>query len=105
LKWTVGYGYRPLRILWWLIALEIVGSFVFLGLRNLQEIEASGGPVRSFNSTLYTLDLLIPVATLGQRSYWVPTGAAVWAAAVFTVAGWILAACLGVGIGKIFKSQ
>lgn len=105
LKLTVRYGYRPLQILWWLIGLEVIGSVVFLILNNLHQFKPSSATVPDFNSILYTLDLLIPVASLGEHTYWVPTGAAQWVAALFTVLGWILAACLVVGVGKIFKSQ
>ena len=105
LKWSVGYGYRPLQVLWWLVGLEIIGTVVFRLLHQANALVPSGKPVPDFNAFLYTLDLLVPVVNLAQRSFWLPMGTlAVWLAAVFTAAGWILAACLLVGIGRIFKS-
>lgn len=83
LKVTVQYGYRPLQVLWWLFTLEIVGTFVFIDLHG-----------KGF-----------PVVSLGQRAFWTANGAAVWVSAVFTITGWILALCLAVGVGRIFKTQ
>ena len=104
LKLTVQYGYRPLQVLWWLFALEIVGTFVFIDLHGKGLLKpTSGAP--EFNSILYTLDLLVPVVSLGQRAFWTANGAAVWVSAVFTITGWILALCLAVGVGRIFKTQ
>ncbi|MCR6483172.1 hypothetical protein M8542_10120 [Amycolatopsis sp. OK19-0408] len=104
LKWTVLYGYRPLRVLWWLLALEAAGTLSFLALYSDHQLiarkEAPG-----FNAFLYTLDLLLPVVSLKQRDFWIPDGWASWLAAGFTVAGWGLALCLAVGVGRIFKAR
>jgi hypothetical protein len=104
LKVTVQYGYRPLRILWWLVGLEAAGTGVFLWLHDIGALTATSPPGPAFNSFLYTLDLLVPVFSLGQRAFWIPSPGVEWVAAGFTVVGWVLAACLVVGIGKIFKN-
>jgi hypothetical protein len=104
LRITVLYGYRPLMMLWYLIGLEAVGIAVFTRLHAIGAIKPTGN-IADFNPFLYTLDLLVPVVSLGQRNFWVPTGVAVWVSSAFTVIGWILALCLAVGVGRIFKTQ
>ncbi|HJP74799.1 MAG TPA: hypothetical protein VJ914_11050 [Pseudonocardiaceae bacterium] len=104
LKVTVQYGYRPLYILWWIFGLEAVGAAVFFWLHDIGAFTPTNPPVPAFNSVLYTLDLLVPVFSLGQRAYWIPNPAAAWVAGAFTVVGWVLATCLVLGVGKIFKN-
>jgi hypothetical protein len=106
LKTTVRYGYRPLQVLWWLGGLEIGGFALFRWLHDtgLLKPKDSSVPVDSFNAAVYTLDLLVPVFSLGQRAFWIPISGAVWAAVGFTIVGWVLAGCLAVGVGKIFKN-
>ncbi len=104
LKFTVGYGYRPLWVLYWLAGLLLVGWRVFsaIGTAGFLEPKASGAQFAPF---LYTLDLLLPVASLRQREVWVPDGAALWWSSAFTVLGWVLAICLVTGLGKAFKRE
>ncbi|USX52206.1 hypothetical protein [Lentzea sp. HUAS12] len=103
---TVGYGYRPLRILWWLGALVLVGGPLFHG---LAENPDNFAPVRKdvqdvwFNPWLYTIDLLLPIMSLEHSQLWVPLHGARWASLAFTVLGWVLAVCLVTGIGRLFK--
>lgn len=103
LRWTVRYGYRPLQVLWWLLALQIAGTITFHFAPG--RLVATRDKVPDFNAFLYTLDLLLPVVNLKQRDFWATTGWASWVAAAFTVAGWGLALCLAVGVGRIFKAR
>lgn len=103
---TVGYGYRPLRILWWLGALVLVGGPLF---RCLAQDPSNFDPMRKdvqevwFNPWLYTIDLLLPIMSLDHSQLWVPLHGARWASLAFTVLGWVLAVCLVTGIGRLFK--
>jgi hypothetical protein len=103
---TVGYGYRPLRILWWLGGLVVVGGVLF---HFLSQDTGNFAPVRAevmrywFDPWLYTIDLLLPVVSLNHSQLWVPQHAARWAALAFTVLGWVLAICLVTGLGRLFK--
>lgn len=104
LKWTVWYGYRPLRVVYWIIALAVVGSVgATIGRPNF--VKARGDAPGEFQPVLYTLDLLIPVVNLRQRDHWVPLGWTVWGSAAFTALGWILAICLVTGLGKAFRRE
>jgi hypothetical protein len=105
LKYTVQYGYRPLWVLWWVMGLEITGSVLFWQFHDHLIIKSNDGAHADFNPILYTLDLLVPVISLGQKDSWYPVGVAVPVAAVFTITGWILATCLVIGVGKIFNSS
>lgn len=104
LKITVQYGYRPLRILLWLFLLEAISSLVFWWLHEIGALAPANSSAPAFNTVLYSLDLLVPVFSLGQRAFWIPDPGAVWVTSGFTIVGWILAACLVVGVGKIFKN-
>jgi hypothetical protein len=103
---TVGYGYRPLRILWCLGALTVVGGFVFHLLRQDAGNFARARPHLDphwFDPWLYTIDLLLPIMSLDHSQLWVPLHGARWASLAFTVLGWVLAVCLVTGIGRLFK--
>ncbi|MFE0021067.1 hypothetical protein [Amycolatopsis sp. NPDC059021] len=103
-RWTVQYGYRPLQVLWWLLALQFAGTVaftVFSGVHQLTPRKDATGT----NEFLYTLDLLVPVVNLKQRDLWIASGAAVWVSSAFVVAGWALALSLAVGAGRIFKAR
>lgn len=73
-------------------------------LHDIGALEPTNSSTSTFNTVHYSLDLLVPVFGLGQRSFWIPDPGAVWYTSGFTVVGWILAACLVVGVGKIFKN-
>ncbi|MEU7526405.1 hypothetical protein AB0A74_11755 [Saccharothrix sp. NPDC042600] len=105
LKCTVGYGYRPLRVLYWIAALLLVGTAVFawLGEAGFRQVKVDGELV--FHPLLYTLDLLLPVVSLKQRDFWIAEGWALTFSTVFTVLGWVLAICLVTGLGKAFKRE
>jgi len=95
--WTVGYGYRPGRVLWLLVALLVLVSaslalppvqqtmrasdegVVFTVDGPLNPADAAddvdpcgGGRVRCFNPVLYAVDTVIPLIALDQRSTWYP---------------------------------
>ncbi|WP_285750415.1 hypothetical protein [Lentzea sp. NBRC 105346] len=105
-KATVGYGYKPFRVLWWLVALQAAGWAIF-SLLNLNDSNFT--PVRNdidnrwFNPFLYTTDLLLPLVSIRHRDLWIPHGGGAVAAVAFTVMGWILAICLVTGVGRLFK--
>ncbi|MFD5825561.1 hypothetical protein [Lentzea sp. NPDC060358] len=106
LKPTVGYGYRPLRILWCLGVLTVLGGVIF---HLLRQDGQNFAPMRAdlktgwFEPWLYTIDLLLPIMSLDHSQLWVPLHAARWASLAFTVLGWVLAVCLVTGIGRLFK--
>jgi hypothetical protein len=86
LRVTIGYGYRPLRALWWILAFVLCGALLFrwgygAGLITPTEEGAyrtfigSGTPPRHyppFSSLVYSLENFLPVVDLHQGTYWRP---------------------------------
>ena len=86
LEVTIGYGYRPLRALWWIAAFVLLGTILFGWGHRLRiitpteeaayrEFVASGEapphyPV--FNPLVYSLENFLPVVELHQDKYWRP---------------------------------
>jgi hypothetical protein len=105
LDWTIGYGYRPLRIVWWLLGLLVVGSVLFQSLRmgGLVVPSPGTGPEATFYAPLYVLDLLLPVAGLRLRDDFVAIGPALWFGTAFTLTGWLLGIVLLAGLTGVFK--
>jgi hypothetical protein len=86
LRATIGYGYRPLRALWWILGFVLLGAGLFrwgyaAGLIAPTEESAyqafigSGAPPRHyppFSSLVYSLENFLPVVDLHQGTYWRP---------------------------------
>ena len=104
LTYSIGYGYRPGRIVYWLAGALAIATPLFAALHPAQVLPARPeGAQPTFNPFLYSLDLLLPVASLGQRGAFVTQGFAAWASATFTIAGWLLGAVLVAGLGGVFR--
>jgi hypothetical protein len=86
LRITIGYGYRPLRALWWILLFVVIGAVFFgWGYRARLITPTEEGPymtfVRtgepplhypSFNAFVYSLENFMPVVDLHQGIYWRP---------------------------------
>lgn len=86
LRWTIGYGYAPMRALGWSAAIVALGWMIFssgyrAGLIVPSEKEAcasfteSGGvPLyhQSFSSVVYSLETFLPFVDLRQARHWCP---------------------------------
>lgn len=86
LRITIGYGYRPLRALWWILLFVVIGAAFFgWGYRSrlITPTDASayetfirtGEPpphYPSFNAFVYSLENFMPVVDLHQGIYWRP---------------------------------
>jgi hypothetical protein len=95
--WTVGYGYRPGRVLWLLVALLALVTatlslpavqnsmratdegvvFTIHGPLTVDRPTAAvdpcgGGRVRCFSPLLYAVDTVVPLIALDQRATWYP---------------------------------
>ncbi len=83
---TIGYGYRPLRAVWWILLFVLIGTCLFrwgyrARLITPTEAEAYELFVRTgeppphyppFNSFVYSLENFLPVVELHQGEYWRP---------------------------------
>ncbi|GHG86043.1 membrane-associated oxidoreductase [Streptomyces lanatus] len=99
---TVGYGFRPMRALGWLMSLLAVGSLVF-ALHAPPPLKAGEAP--DFNPVFYTLDLLLPVISFGQEPAFAPDGGQQWLSYVLVLAGWILATTVIAGVTRTVSRQ
>jgi hypothetical protein len=97
---TVGYGYRPFRAATWLIALAAAGS-IYFHLMPPQRLDTGQQP--HFNAILYTLDLLLPVGSLGQEGLFSPAGVSQWISDLLVVAGFVLGLTVAAGATRVLS--
>jgi hypothetical protein len=116
----VGYGYRPVRAVGWLLMLLVAGSLWFglgtdpcvhdpnplrytvSGPRCLVNQQDTG---MQWNPVLYTADLLVPIVDFGNKSRWYMAGMDNWVAAGFTAMGWILASTVAAGVTRTLQRR
>ena len=85
---AVGYGYRPWLAGVWLLVLALLDTLAFA----------------PFQSLVYTLDLLIPVGGLGQRTAWYwPDGGLRTLAHVLVAVGWVLTTAVVAGVTRALQ--
>ncbi len=86
LQVTIGYGYRPLRALWWIFAFVMVGAALFgagyrmkivtpteaEAYRSFTETGTAPPHYPPFNAFVYSLENFLPVVELHQGEYWRP---------------------------------
>ncbi|MEU4086175.1 oxidoreductase [Streptomyces aureus] len=97
---TVGYGYRPLRAVWWLCAIMLSGILVFTRWPP-QAIEPGKSP--QFQAAIYTFDLVLPLVDFGQEAAFRPRGGLQWAAVVLVCLGWLLATTAAAGANRMLR--
>jgi hypothetical protein len=98
---TVGYGYRTWLAGVWLAVLLAAGTAVFASAYPAH-MHRTAATVPAFNAVVYALDVLLPVINLGQRTAWVPDGAALVWSWVLTAVGWVLAIAVVGGLTSAF---
>lgn len=90
LGWTIGYGYRPLWTLRYMLGFVVLGSVLFgVGFethlitptkqvaytRNgASRNDQSLGDHLKFNAVVYSIDQFVPLVNLQEASYWLPNG-------------------------------
>jgi hypothetical protein len=86
LQYTIGFGYQPLRALWWIAGFVGLGTILFgWGYRMRIITPTEEGPYREFvasgeapphypvfNPLVYSLENFLPVVELHQDKYWRP---------------------------------
>ncbi|MFC9467378.1 oxidoreductase [Streptomyces coelicoflavus] len=100
---TVGYGYRPWLAGVWLLALTSVGTPAFGTHSPVPVKHGEGAP---FQPLVYTLDLLIPIGGLGQRTAWYwPDGGLQWLAYLLIACGWVLTTAVVAGVTRVLQKN
>jgi hypothetical protein len=86
LQGTIGYGFLPLRALWWILAFVILGTVLFgwgYSIRAVSPTEEAAYEsfmqngttpphYPHFNAFVYSLENFLPVVDLNQGVYWRP---------------------------------
>ncbi|WP_128428670.1 oxidoreductase [Streptomyces cyaneus] len=100
---TVGYGYRPWLAGVWLLTLTLLGALVF-GTHTPTPVKPGEGA--PFAPLVYTLDLLIPIGGLGQRTNWYWTDGGVQGLAYALIAfGWVLTTAVIAGVTRALQKS
>ncbi|MFE2186771.1 oxidoreductase [Streptomyces sp. NPDC059455] len=100
---TVGYGYRPWLAGVWLLALTLLGTLSF-GSHSPNPVKQ--GESAPFQPLVYTLDLLIPIGGLGQRTAWYWSNDSLqWLAYLLTAFGWVLATAVIAGVTRTLQKS
>ncbi|MEV1001782.1 hypothetical protein [Nonomuraea sp. NPDC050202] len=94
-----GYGYAPGRALAWLLVLVTAGSLWFAA-RPPRAVRKDSP---TYDPVLYTLDLIVPIANLGQRTAWDPVGIDKGVAVALILSGWLLATAVIAGVGRLLN--
>ncbi|WP_330440984.1 hypothetical protein OHB44_14380 [Micromonospora sp. NBC_00821] len=98
---TVGYGYRTWLASIWLIGLTALGWSIFTPIGD-SAIAAVEKPPQ-FHSLVYSVDLLIPVVSLGQDSTWRFDSGARWVAWGLVLSGWVLTTAVATAIARVLR--
>ncbi|MFJ8363740.1 oxidoreductase [Streptomyces sp. NPDC093984] len=100
---TVGYGYRPWLAGVWLLALTLLGTLSF-GAHTPNPVQRGQGA--PFQPLVYTLDLLIPIGGLGQRTAWYWSNAGLqWLAYLLIAFGWVLTTAVIAGVTRTLQKN
>jgi hypothetical protein len=128
---TIGYGYRPMRALWWILSFVALGTITFgWGYRERAitptDPAAYDGFVKSgdlprhyppFNAVIYSLENFLPLVDLHQGTYWRPnphhgsggkqralSGRLLrWYLWAHILAGWVLTPLLAAGLSGLVR--
>ena len=132
LKYTIGYGHRPLLALFWSLAVVLIG-WVMLSVGSRAGVMAPSWPEHKpaeapksheeLHPLLYSLDIFLPVVDLHQEHYWWPDATVRGSMDVFgrkvtisgrllrhylwlqIIAGWVLSAIFIAGITGLLRSD
>lgn len=103
-KVTVGYGYRPLRVIWWLIGVFLVSAAVFRIAYHAGDFGYTARVHPPFSSLAFSLDSLLPFIDLGQERAWTVRTAGISPASVYywchVCVGWLLSSFVVAGVAR-----
>ncbi len=100
---AVGYGYRPWLAGIWLLTLTFLGTLAFSADSPDPAKQGEGAP---FQPLVYTLDLLIPIGGLGQRTarYW-SDDSLQWLAYRLIAFSWMLTTAVVAGVTRALQKN
>ncbi|GAA4605356.1 hypothetical protein BJY16_005361 [Actinoplanes octamycinicus] len=98
---TIGFGYRPGRALLWLLTVVTASTAWFAWSGPLQPVKPGESP--TWDPFLYSLDVLVPLVSIGHDQAWDPVGADKAVTVAVMAAGWILATTVIAGVGRSLR--
>jgi len=132
LKWTIGYGHRPLLTIMWSLLVVLIGWDVVWFAKKASVMRPTYPENTPHNEELhyqglhpllYSLDVFVPFVNLHQEHYWWPDEDAVGSCLLFSwripvrgslveyylwaqiIAGWILSAIFVAGVTGLIRSD
>lgn len=104
---TVGYGFKPLRALSWLIAIQIFGTLYFWlnkpQILNVQDMGKDARHYPAYDPFLFTLNQLLPVGNFNQQNLFAPKGVSLWIADIISALGLILGLTVFAGVARVLS--
>jgi hypothetical protein len=100
LKSTIGYGYKPIRAVWWAMGIVGVCTVLFALFGHFEPSDGAPGSPKIF----YSADAFLPV-DLGYFGAWTPQTWISAVAAVEVALGWLLAALLVGALTGLLKKD
>jgi hypothetical protein len=97
----IGFGYRPVRALLWLVAVIVAGTGWFAVAGPLRAVKPGEAP--TWDPFVYTLDVLVPLIDLGHDKAWDPVGADKVVTLTVMAIGWVLATTVIAGAGRALR--
>lgn len=97
----IGFGYRPVRALLWLVAVVATGTAWFASTGPLDAVKPGEAP--TWDPFVYTLDVLVPLVDLGHDKAWDPVGADKAVTLAVMAMGWVLATTVIAGAGRALR--
>jgi hypothetical protein len=98
----VGYGYRPMRALFWLITVLTAGTIWFAS-RPVPLPVSQDDNHLIWSPPLYTLDQVVPIVDFGYANRWSFVGPSQWISAVLVAVGWVLATTVAAGLSRMLR--
>jgi hypothetical protein len=117
LGWTIAHGYKPWRVLWWImVPMIVIGSGVFSWAYDLQIIDEVKKSAPPFSPFIYSLEVFVPLVDLHQESYYLPNakgtcsawGCGAWFRAYFwfhIVLGWVSSTLLVAALTGLVRKE
>jgi hypothetical protein len=104
LDWIVGYGYQTWKAGAWLLAMVMLGWWIFDRAYPVYLTAAKPPGQRPlFHAGAYTLDLLLPFADLGYQSAFIAGGWARGCYLAWNLAGWVLITAVVAALSGLIK--
>lgn len=98
---AIGFGYRPLRALLWLLVVVAASTSWFAWSAPLEAVKPDEAP--TWDPFLYSIDVLVPLVDLGHDKAWDPVGPDKAVTLTVMAIGWILATTVVAGAGRALR--